>query len=134
MQKLLNTNILIDFNLVKIVYFDWLPIYEFQSDFERSIWEHLVKNQPVCNISVLDPGSNGVHTLDTGLQRTEDRSSLAASPHRHRDTRPQNSRGETRPRRTPIPSLQAAPRDCKLKLNLGLDNNDNVKLVTSEGV
>ena len=57
MQKLLNTNILIDFNLVKIVYFDWLPIYEFQSDFEGSILEHLVKNQPVCNISVLDPGS-----------------------------------------------------------------------------
>ena len=45
-----NTNILIDFNLVKIVYFDWLPIYEFQSDFEGSILEHLVKNQPVLYV------------------------------------------------------------------------------------
>ena len=52
MQKLLNTNILIDFNLVKIVYFDWLPIYEFQSDFEGSILEHLVKNQPVCRMTL----------------------------------------------------------------------------------
>ena len=88
-----NTNILIDFNLVKIVYFDWLPIYEFQSDFEGSILEHLVKNQPVLYVIsqswILDrkywdhnnrPWGWGVQSLDTGHCRGQ-RTGAASRPH-----------------------------------------------------